>query len=125
MSKCLFLDDFRIPWDAFAYTKDVSYLKEKWEIVRSYDEFVKYLNDNGLPSLVSFDHDLCDQHYNPNIPPEEYREKTGYEAAKFLVEYHMNNPSQVFPKFLIHTQNTRGGENIYYYIKSYLRSLTL
>jgi hypothetical protein len=121
----IFIDDFRIPLDAFVYTKNVSYLKEEWIIVRSYNEFVKYINEHQLPDLVSFDHDLCDDHYNPDIQPDTYKEKTGYECAKFLVEYHMNNPSQIFPKFMIHTQNTRGGENIFYYIKSYLKSLTL
>ena len=48
--KKLYLDDVRIPQT------------EGWEIVRNYDDFVKWIEENGLPDIVSFDHDLAEVH---------------------------------------------------------------
>jgi len=62
----LFLDDFRHPYDCVPYMPNREiYAKWKWEIVRNYDEFVEYITKNGLPTHVSFDHDLSDIHYYP------------------------------------------------------------
>jgi hypothetical protein len=56
----LFLDDERFP------------IGDNWEIVRSYEEAVEFVLNNGLPRFVSFDHDLG-------------TEKTGYDFAKWLL----------------------------------------
>ena len=57
--KKLYLDDIRIPQT------------EGWDIVRSYDDFVNWIEMNGLPDVVSFDHDLChkidESLHDPNI----------------------------------------------------------
>jgi hypothetical protein len=50
--KKLYLDDIRTP-----KTKG-------WDIVRSYDEFVKWIEENGLPDKLSFDHDLGEEGTN-------------------------------------------------------------
>lgn len=121
----LFLDDFRYPKDAFNYTKNTVYLKEQWVIVRSYEEFVKCLNENGLPVICSYDHDLAESHYNPDILQENYTEKTGYECAKFMVNYHINHQEQEFPEYLVHSMNPVGKQNIISYINSYKKSMDL
>ena len=75
-NKWLFLDDFRDPADAFNYTKESMFLKEQWDIVRNYEEFVNYITNNGVPYFISFDHDLADSHYKP---PEYWDD---YEKSK-------------------------------------------
>lgn len=119
----LFLDDFRMPEDAFHYTKFSVYLKEDWVIVRNYDEFVLCIKKNGLPTLVSFDHDLADIHYDNTssiIDYDSYTEKTGYSCVLWLIDYCMDNKEQ-FPKYLIHSMNTVGEENIRKLINNYLK----
>jgi hypothetical protein len=62
--KRLFLDDLRVPLDCpkaqyMSYRKiDLRIYHEEWDIVRSHGQFVKWIEENGLPDLVSFDHDL-------------------------------------------------------------------
>lgn len=58
MSYNLFLDDMRFPEDAFYYTYNPIYNTYEWEIVRTYDEFVKIIEEKGIPKKLSFDHDL-------------------------------------------------------------------
>ena len=54
----LFLDDIRFPEDCFEYAHQTVYITTDWIIVRSYDEFVKMIETNGVPYMVSIDHDL-------------------------------------------------------------------
>ena len=62
--KCLLLDDDvkRTPSAIYGYTQNSVYLEEQWDIVRNYNEFVKYVEDNGVPHIFSTDHDLADIH---------------------------------------------------------------
>lgn len=129
----LFLDDIRHPHDAYPYMKDTKYLQLKWIIVRSYDEFVKYITKNGVPSLVSFDHDLADEHYFSNNQPWSiensidyfsYKEKTGYECAKWLCDYCLNNNIKL-PETLVHSFNQTGSNNIKHYIRNFKKHTKL
>ena len=93
-----------------------------WVIVRSYDTFVKYIEKNGVPELISFDHDLADEHYNslrePNdVDYNEYTEKTGYECVKWLCGYCIDNKE--IPECLFHTQNIIGQINMSKYIENF------
>lgn len=83
--KHLFLDDLRVVPNGFSG-------------VKSYLEFTDFILKNGLPEFISFDHDLGE-------------EKTGYDCAKWLVEYCMNNKFPL-PEFFVHSQNPVGKENI-------------
>lgn len=64
----LFLDDVRQPKEAFLYGESKMLCEYSgipngcWEIVRNYDDFVKILNEKGLPKAVSFDCDLSEKH---------------------------------------------------------------
>ena len=80
----LFLDDIREAPD------------NSWNVVRSYDEFINYIEENGAPDFISFDHDLG-----------EATEKTGYDCAKWLVanDYKIKD-------FDSHSANPPGRENI-------------
>jgi hypothetical protein len=75
-----------------------------WYIVRSYDEFVRTIKLNGMPTEISFDHDIAS--YDEND-----KEKTGLDAARFVVDYCMDNDLPC-PDFNVHSANPIGAENI-------------
>lgn len=114
MSNYLFLDDFREPKDAFYYTGQNLYLTKSWCVVRSYEEFVKYIEENSIPHTISFDHDLSHEHYTQEkvIPYDSYEEKTGFHCAKWLIEYSIEKNLKLPTTILIHSMNPVGSENI-------------
>lgn len=119
----LFLDDIRFPKDAWGYTKFYPHLESEWEIARNYEQFVEIIEEKGMPDLISFDHDLADSHYTPSHLWSDYdkskewqeqqvhSEKTGYDCAKWLVNYCLDNNVQL-PKYFVHSMNPVGLDNI-------------
>lgn len=128
----IYLDDVRTPKD-----KD-------WMVVRNYHEFVNLVQKLGLRNIatISLDHDLGDSamnEYHTNVSPNfkldygNITEKTGYDAAKFLVdEYYNQNPERLemnyfdrkkepvnFPIVLTHSANPIGSANIMGYINNF------
>jgi len=113
----LFLDDMRVPQDVFNYTGNPIFLKEDWVIVRSYDEFVKYIEEKGLPEMVTFDHDLADVHYGvqDHVDQDYYdlcEEKTGYHCALWMINYCLDNELKLPKRVYIHSMNGVGARNI-------------
>ncbi|GAB0155664.1 hypothetical protein CHRYSEOSP005_09260 [Chryseobacterium sp. Alg-005] len=108
--RLLFLDDVRYPIEAFHYTKQDIFLRKDWYIVRNYEQFVSRILKKGLPEVISFDHDLADKHY---LKPDsqEYTEKTGYDCAKWLIEYCLDHQAEL-PQFYCHSMNPVGKDNI-------------
>jgi hypothetical protein len=119
----VFLDDIRFPETLFygnagnEWILDPLYANNSdWEIVRSYDEFVAFIEKNGSVDLVSFDHDL---HYDAYLPENQEGEidydtmevKTGYHAAKWLIQYCKENNVE-FPEYRVHSMNPQGRRNI-------------
>jgi hypothetical protein len=102
----LFLDDIREPEHAFDYTKQEMFLKQKWEVVRNFDEFKSHIENNGMPYFISFDHDLADTHYTPEHLWDDYdkskewqeaqvhKEKTEYDCAMCMIEIGETFPSK-------------------------------
>lgn len=122
----LFLDDERFPQQVTW----VNLPAVEWQIVRNYNEFVETIKRQGAPYHVSFDNDLADEHYS-NVLPEDkdgnfkkinasFKEKTGYDCAKFLVNYCRENDIK-FPYYTVHSMNPVGKENIIALIESYKR----
>lgn len=110
MSYNLFLDDERKP--SFLNTTLA------WEVVRNYNQFVQFIRQHGLPSFISFDHDLADEHYKEgkktNFSEFDYTkvtEKTGFDCAKWLVDYCLNKGLPL-PQWQVHSMNPCGRENI-------------
>ncbi len=114
----LFLDDHRVPRDAGDYINEPRYRTENWVVVRTYDEFVKFISKEGLPSVISFDHDLADEHYAFRGDYKELKEKTGYHCAKWLVDYCFNKRLPL-PECLVHSMNPVGKQNISLYLENY------
>ena len=126
----LWLDDYRNPlskkYDWLAYSPIGRNVSVVW--VKSYQEFIDYIEINGLPDGICFDHDLGNEHYSDLMftDPEKYNElyntfveKTGYDCAKWLVGFCINNNKEV-PPYNIQSANPVGRENIDKYLKSFI-----
>ena len=106
MPRLLFLDDLRMPTDCLSYmqnrTPHYKVYNDEWVIVRNYSDFIFWIRENGLPDLISFDHDLGE---------EDEGHPSGMECAKWLVNYCMDNQVKL-PGWLVHSANPCGYENI-------------
>jgi hypothetical protein len=100
----IFLDDIRVPLD------------ESWIIIKSYSNFIDFIiiQDFNFISEISLDHDLG---LNDNLEDE----KTGYDVAKWLVNYSIDN-NIILPIIKVHSANPVGSLNIISYINNYLIS---
>lgn len=132
MSYHLFLDDSRKP-------KDVTWLELPpycWVEVKTYAEFVKVITERGIPTTVSFDHDLADEHYkeyavahdknSPTFGTIQYdrlKEKTGMDCARWLAHLCVERNVPI-PLYYIHTLNPIGRQNIFSVMESARKILT-
>ena len=119
----LFLDDFRRPEDAFNYMGLPIYNLEDWVVVRNYYAFISVVQGKGIPDVVSFDHDLADEHYKNqefdyNSPDSE---KTGYHCAKWLIDYCLDNNEELPKRIIIHSMNPYGSRNIESLFKTFAK----
>lgn len=106
MSYNLYLDDIREPNQSYYKSNDDRYNNLNWVIVRTYSEFVETITLKGIPNIISFDHDLGED------------ETTGYDCAKFLVEY-CNENGLPLSEYLIHSANPVGSDNIRFILENY------
>ena len=113
--KKLYLDDIRIPQT------------EGWDIVRNYDDFVAWIRLNGVPDEVSFDHDLGEDVAKEKVAngmskrkarEEKKYTKSGYDCAKWLVEYCIKNNLPYLPEYNVHSANPVGKANIESYLSN-------
>lgn len=119
----LFLDDFRRPEDAFNYMGLPIYNLEDWVVVKNYYAFISIIEGKGIPDVISFDHDLADEHYKQqdfNYDAEDY-EKTGYHCAKWLIDYCLDNQKELPKKIIVHSMNPYGSMNIKSLFESYFK----
>lgn len=118
----LFLDDKRFPQNARIHDHDKALQQYsgianfKWDIVRTYEDFVEYVEKNGIPDVVSFDNDLVDCE-DPNISVEDLSEMysmQGWENSKYKMGAHcarwlcdlcvkIQHP---LPTYYVHSANT-------------------
>lgn len=126
MKRSLYIDDQRTPT-----TTIPGY--EPWNIVRNYDEFVNWITENGVPDLISFDHDLADEHmtdYYKQMLEQEYQhpdydsytEKTGLDCARWLVEYIQINNLEL-KLVSVHSHNPVGAANIQSFINGFKKHM--
>ena len=73
----MFLDDIREPKNDY----DV--------IVRSFEEAIIFVKNNGIPNFISFDHDLGSDNMGNVL-------KDGYDFAKWLVDMDIKNIHKFF-----------------------------
>lgn len=127
MSYNLFLDDVRMPKDAFGYMHLPIYISVDWIVVRNYYAFITLIENKGIPEIISFDHDLADEHYdyqeqfNNNDIYDIVEEKTGYHCAKWLIDYCMDNEKELPAEIIIHSMNPAGSMNIKSLFNTYIK----
>lgn len=121
--KKLFLDDIRQPKDAcYLVLNPKIYWDDDWFVVKNYVEFCSWIKRNGLPEIISFDHDLADIHYevdfkdwDDNTADQLGVEETGLDCAKWLVDYCLDNGFEL-PEYHVHSANPSGKKNIQSYL---------
>lgn len=133
MKTLLWLDDVRNPFVSdwlLQFSPEYHYEKGKgthevvW--VKNYTEFVEWITENGLPTEIGFDHDLEPDQYD--FDPTELMKgntksvkeygKTGMDAAKWLVDYCIDNDVDV-PEYFIQSANPVGTKNIKSLLENY------
>lgn len=107
--KKLFLDDVRTVEMIYDQATAVNF-----DVVRSYKEFVEYIQTNGLPEYISFDNDLgLDK--NGQLAPD------GYAAAKWLVYDSGLDLREL--KFYVHSANPVASIQIESLLNNYINHL--
>ena len=108
--RLLWLDDARDPLtnDWLVFSPIGKNVDTTW--VTNHQEFIDDIMINGLPDAICFDHDLG------------YYEETGYDCAKWLVDYCIDNKKEL-PKYGIQSANPVGRVNIDSLLKNYIKSL--
>lgn len=101
----LWIDDIRNPQDP-EWTQWIhnNFGHQSFKIiwVKSYIEFKSYIDENGIPDNISFDHDLGD------VSDDE---KTGMTCCNYLIEYCMDHKLDI-PTYRIQSSNIPGAKNI-------------
>jgi hypothetical protein len=118
----VWIDDIRDPftgsWIADFAPEFFACKKIVW--VKSYEEFTRWIQYNGLPQKICFDHDLGEnvaiELVASGVEKSKAREikklaKSGYDCAKWLVDYCLDNSLQL-PNWSIQSANPVGKENI-------------
>lgn len=96
----LYLDDIRMPKN------------NDFVVARDFESFKTIVKRFGIPSYISFDHDLGEK-------------ETGYDCVKWMCNY-MLDKGLKFPEnfdFNVHSANPIGAINIRYYLKNFIKML--
>lgn len=116
MTYNLFIDDEReltdVTW-APSHVRE-KYRNEEWVIARNGQEAIDAFLEKGMPSFISFDHDLGEG------------TGSGHDIVKALVHIDSETPVAMyrFPKdfdFYVHSQNPIGKANIEGLLNGYLK----
>ena len=107
--KKLFLDDIRTPEMVYELTEAKGFV-----VVRSYTDFVAYIQKEGLPDFISFDNDL-------GLDEKEEVAPDGYAAVKWLVYESGLDLRNV--KFKVHSANPVAAEQIRGLLNNYINHL--
>lgn len=105
LDDCRDPNDPRVDWLVFSpIGRDVHVV---W--IQYVDDFFDYIHQHGLPDAICFDHDLAE---------DSYDERTGYDCAKFVVDYCMEHDLDI-PAYNIQSSNPVGKENIQHLMDNY------
>jgi hypothetical protein len=141
MKTLLWLDDIRNPYKPNAFKRCVNWLFKRkvidWQAiyfpsydkndkivwVKNYEQFVNYIEKNGLPNQISLDHDLGSENFVYNVKKTRTNpfgkmigqrvRKSGYDCCKWLIDYCQDNDKNLIDvKFTFQTSNVVGKENM-------------
>lgn len=105
----VFLDDIRDPEMVYSSKKAEGFI-----ILRTYMEFVIYIQENGLPEFISFDNDL-------GLDENGEVAQDGYAAVKWLV-YESGLDLRNL-KFKVHSANPVAAKQIRGLLNNYIKFL--
>lgn len=123
MSYFLFLDDERSPddvvWVTFPCIRPVC-------ISRSYEEFVHTVAGSGVPAFVSYDMDLCAEHYMAYVSlgaeyvirHSEFKTKCGIHCVRHMLQV-CRNQGIKHPEYIIHSLNEHARPFAHYLIRKH------
>ena len=115
----LWLDDIREPYSYFSSPKNsiawkynndyynnyvFNHFNPNFIWVKNLKEFQKYILNNEMPNMISFDHDITPRNYNGI-------HETGEDIAQWLVDFCKKNNINL-PWTFVHSANKKGGERI-------------
>ncbi len=108
--KLIWLDDIRDPYDKNFNWLEYSPIGKDVDTIwlKNYDEFIRFIQTEGLPEGICFDHDLGED------------SPTGYDCAKWLIDYCIDNKIKL-PKWYCQTANPVGRKNIDSILINYLK----
>lgn len=135
MKKLLWVDDIRNPH------RDIKWLikfapKFEGEVIwiKNYNDFVKWIENNGFPDKICFDHDLgfkidalpfgvkhLAHLFYRMIGMQPKNSKSGYDCCKWIVDYCLDNNIILDTRFVYQTDNPVGKENMVTLIDNFKR----
>lgn len=130
----LWLDDIRNPqdgvWNEWMTQQGIN--PDNYDIVwvMDYNGFTSHIQENGLPDVVCFDHDLGRDVVTQKVANGMSRRQAqiqrretldGYDCAKWMVQYCIDHDEYV-PEWYIQSANPVGADNIRSYINSFTRN---
>lgn len=108
----VFLDDERDPVTHKSYLSSFGVDSfddySGFTIVRNFKEFTELIKEKGLPSKISFDHDLGGLW-------------GGFDCVEWLIDYHLDNNLNWNIECKYHTANPIGKENMKSLIENFKR----
>jgi hypothetical protein len=122
----LWLDDIREPYSYFSVKRQSGAWARNYEYyttnifnnynpnfiwVKNLDEFKKYIATNGMPDMVSLDHDIRPKNYYG-------QHENGADVAQWLVNYCQTNNLKL-PLSVAHSANRDGAQRINDILASY------
>ena len=130
MKVILFLDDYRDPFaDGRVHLPVKEEGDESVAWVKTFQQFKSWIEQNGLPDHICFDHDLHKEHYHKDMYKgmvaynkhyQNFKHKTGRDAAMWLIQYCQANKKPI-PKWTVHSSNPVGKENIKMLLKAFTK----
>lgn len=116
MKTVLWLDDERNPenelWTEWLSSKlGLSPKEFKVHWVKTFENFCDIIAEGNIPEIICFDHDLG-ENFDGSL------RKSGYDAAKYLVEYCLNSDIEL-PIYFVQSANPVGKMNIEGLLKNF------
>lgn len=131
MRTLLWLDDLRDPFtDNWLRDYAPAFINKEGVIwVKNYEDFVAWIMENGLPTLIAFDHDLGEDLGRERVAGGMSKRQsrklkkgtlTGHHAAHFVIDYCVKNDIPA-PNFVVQSANPVGADNIRGLFQSYIK----
>jgi hypothetical protein len=135
METLLWLDDIRDPkdniWLTWMIDAEINPTAFNIIWVKSYDDFTKWIEKNGLPSLICFDHDLGEDVAKGRVFKGMSKRQarilkretlSGFDCTKWLIEFCLDNKLNI-PNYKIQSANPVGAENIKGLIENFRKNV--